>query len=416
MDVPRPEVRAVVPEFVLGGGWIVVDVGTGCISACEERIVLNPHPLGPAVEDADLTGIVAAGERSFHVDLPPGAYFLQLAARDDPQALWHVSDAREFTVLDPTDTDGDGFPDGLAADLCERWVQLMTTVFFRGNVCGSSAFGGGRGLLFVPQVVIREADSDDDGFPDSISLYATKVKLLPGRVEVGAELLGGAPFDTWDGAQGGPTPGSYYTCAPLPMLAGVVWEVDEDGDDLPMEVETIYPVTCIDLRYDRHIEIYYPSGWHGVDQDDRRPDPRPSGAIKLADPVVLYVFGEDADGDGIPSMAYALNVLVTYDPASAEPIVFTQYWSPRGMDLGDDDPDSPVLFVPLDEDGDRIPDLAEQAICDMNDPRTNTDGMCTIRGDFTPPALYVTHFSPRSNHVEIACDVAQSRLGASRCM
>lgn len=418
-SVDAPRIRAAVPEFLFPYSPFLVDVAfeVTCAQYCpgyvEVGVALNELPLPAETPEQALTGIVAwsgawadvPGPQALAVEAyaraSPGLYMLQVALRPGGEENWTVSPARPYRVLSHASSDGDGVSDDLERAVCSH-ATLSDLAFMGGDDChGDDLRVRGGVLMHGPIALPSFQDADADGFPDSLTIYATRVQLGPWIESVDYAPVVTTPFDTWAGKRptedrlSNGTDREIVTCVPLPMFTGAGWEHDVDEDGLPLYLVAAGGQACIDAddAFRATVDVGTAFTQTPVDGNDTRADEFPAPGALVHERPLHARFDVDADADGIPGASYTLLGRITTPPLSRGMMETSYAWRVTTWDAFEDDDMRPWPYTRLDSDNDRVPDASEPFVCLREDFETESDGECSSDLlDFHPPALYATSF------------------------
>lgn len=408
------------PEFTLGGEVRVrFSYWATCSGECEAsewRLIVD-HWSSGAIPDAELPAGVASGSIAFPAGesyqanlvvasfsaagLAPGHHSLKVATRAAGADVWSVSWGPSVQILDPADYDSDLIPDSLEGVLCGDEVASLAMLAVRDGCHGWYGWydidlEGGALVLGLPRLVWLDDshDWDDmDGYVRAIGLQMTRVNLMPGialadMIEPGDEHR--VVLDPVDDRRAR----ALHLCARIPAITAFAWSADADGDGWPERGSFALGEVCDDARLEREPRLVPATDVFGarIDYDDGDAEITQEAPFEAFYEGVHAAFGPDMDADGVPTRSEVTYASVTFDPARPVPMEASYETYAVDLDLDDEDRDLPVLFSPLDAEGDGVPELAEPYLCAWDDPFTPEDGTCTVEGRFTPPQAFTSRF------------------------
>lgn len=417
LDVRWPYVDRLNPEFTLGGDVLVrFSYGAKCADACgaaEWRLVVDMPWMGDLVPDASMPPGVAGGfvehaptgwfETVFRevefsaAGLDPGYHSIRVAARPAGADAWRVAWGAWLEVLDAHDADGDGIPIALERRICEGEASSIGMLVAR-DACLNAYdldLRGRAATLEVPRIVGRMHDSwmDLDGYEHAVTLQMTRVNLVPGlapadMVQPGLEQT--VVLDPVEDRRAR----ALHLCARIPGVTGFAWSADADGDGWPERGAFALGKVCDDARAENEPRLVPTTDVFEarIDYDDEDAEVAQEAPFEAFYHGVHAAFGPDADADGIPSTSTVTYASVTFDPSLDVPMVASYEAFEVGLDLDDEDRDLPVLFSPLELDGDGVPEHAEPWLCAWDDPFTPEDGTCGTDARYTPPEVFTSRF------------------------
>jgi hypothetical protein len=318
------------------------------------------------------------------------------------QSQLSVSVGTEQAYTSTNDADGDGLPDTLEQTLCSPGEAFE---LIRGGdnigACRSETDYVAQPMPFpytlqIPQWTTLGPDHDGDGVPGTLAAEWFHVTFSPKDPKSPFAWNGGVTTHKLDPDDSDPgTPTGDEACVVIPRQTTITFSGDTDGDGVPHEVQNHGPEVCmqVDKPGSREIGTTERTREWTLDPDDLDPA-RPNTSLPSTEGIPTWAaWDRDRDGDGLPARGTIDQFTLTFDTRRLEtnlaPSQETTVWD------ADDQDDRRPPSIPVDVDGDHVPETNELHACEAEDPRTTLDGFCTNLGtNYHPARGYPSSFEP----------------------
>jgi len=379
---------------------IACSATTPCGGNLPWRIFVDGQPLAAG------TLHIQPGESLLHLvegiqllDLTPGPRTLR-AEVDTPSGTFQTTG--EVSVLPQADTDGDKIPDALESFLCgPRYSWNFDLPGYARCETGNLQPPPFPSTYHLFMDAWAGPDGDGDGLISVADVFLSRLLLNPAASE--ATLLPipttQVNFDLYEDDEPQPrgflgSPGSGACTLLTPVGAFVAGDADADGDGFPSAAAVALSGVCAYVDNPGVVEFgwspYHYTLW--VDPDDGDATLPTANEVSTAPVPVAIGFGPDADRDGIVAEMRVDSVTFTYSRRSSAPPTEHVATASRILDPDEADPESPIPYLAVDLDSDRIPDTAEAYLCLHEDQGTVRDGYCWAGADYVAPTSYRSGF------------------------